>query len=65
MSETMSDRSRKECEFEKKEIEVTPEMLQAGADVLSPKLCCRLVDSFVSPAEVAEAVFQAMILASK
>ena len=41
-------------------IEITDEMLHAGADVLSPKTCCRLVDSVLSPMEVAAAVFLAM-----
>lgn len=47
------------------EIEITPEMIRAGAAVLTPKQVAKLMDSWESPMAVAEKVFLAMIRAAK
>lgn len=49
----------------KDEIEVTPEMIRAGAAVLSPKTVANLMDCWASPTDVAEKVFRAMIQAAR
>jgi hypothetical protein len=47
------------------EIEITPEMIEAGIDALDPTTIINLRDGWVRPSFVAKKVFFAMLLASK
>jgi hypothetical protein len=50
---------------EASEIEVTDQMVHAGVKELSPKVIVDLMESWISPAAVAERVFRAMIRAAR
>jgi hypothetical protein len=56
----MSDRPATECEVDGKEIEVTPEMIEAGADILRS-----FNEDFESYESMAEEIFVAMISLAK
>ena len=47
------------------EIEITPEMIEAGIGELSPSVICDLRDGWIRPSVVAVRLFSAMLLASK
>jgi hypothetical protein len=47
------------------EIEVTPAMVEAGIDFLSPRVIVDLRDGWIRPSVVAAGVFRAMLRASR
>lgn len=47
------------------EIEITPEMIEAGLDELSPKTVVDLYESWANPVTVIRAIYVAMLQASR
>jgi hypothetical protein len=57
--------SRESAGAPEHEVEVTPAMIEAGIDFLSPRVIIALREGWVRPSVVAEGLFRAMLRASK